>query len=458
MYIADAVYYTEIRNVVKVIIMAKNENSIGSWLKKQRETLHLDARTLGSLANIGQSQVSRIESGYSSLTLSALISLSWALNIDPREVAAGIGTPEVIKRKSAVRNKTELTNKLFSYDLEALFYKYFFHQDEQLLTFLALHFHEAYLAASKQRLVDFDDVQKQVRHAVVLGKKIPLPKRTPMNLLWGYYTEGGVLTIDDAASYLVQKRLSAGMTLEDLSKKTDLAQSIISRIEQGQTERLVLDDVIKLDAALNTNGEIFSMFWHALEFQLGISRNRFYVYGSGTSPFVWQAYPLADVFVKLARWTEIYTSLDWLKALRDEEVYENLAYLAPADSINSNSPERLSARAFDCLRLSLPHLLHGSDEKPDISGGRFVIEPSVLSLWKLIQNQVEQHPLGPDMLALLRDHVSDTDYHGMFRAVLQEVIRQDYDFRDRLTEKLKQFPPTPKPPIWVDNGKKTIES
>ena len=157
--------------------------------------------------------------------------------------------------------------------------------------------------------------------------------------MWDYYTEGGVLTLDDAAAYLTLSRVNAKMKLETLSSRPPGSPGIINRIEQGQTERLALEDITKLDAALNANGKIFSMFWHALEFQLGISRNRFYIYGSGMSPFAWPAYPLADVFVKLARWTELYTSLAWLKTFRDDDVYENLADLAPADYIDNNNPD-----------------------------------------------------------------------------------------------------------------------
>lgn len=437
--------------------MAKNKDHIGSWLKEKRTEFGLDTHQLADLAHIGQSQVSRIETGNSSLTLNTLISISWALNIDAEVLASEASTPKVIERKPVVRTRSGLTNRLFSYDLEALFFKYFLEQDENLLAFLTLHFREAYLAASKGRLVDFDDIQKQVRHAVVLGQKIPPPKNTPVERLWDYYTEGGVLTLDDAAAYLTLSRLNAKMKLETLSAATGIAQSIISRIEQGQTERLALEDITKLDAALNANGKIFSMFWHALEFQLGISRNRFYIYGSGMSPFAWQAYPLADVFVKLARWTELYTSLTWLKTFRDEDVYENLADLAPADYIDNNNLERLSAKTFDYLRLSLPHLLHGGDPNPDISGGRFVIEPSVLSFWNYVQKQVEQHPLGLETLALLREHASSEDYHGMFRAVLQEVLRQNKDFRNRLMDDMNFLSDAPEPPRWVAGKGKNIE-
>jgi hypothetical protein len=61
------------------------------------------------------------------------------------------------------------------------------------------------------------------------------------------------------------------------------------------------------------------------------------------------------------------------------------------------------------------------------------------------------------MLALLRDHASNEDYHGMFRAVLQEVLRQNKDFRNRLMEDLNFLSDAPEPPRWVAGKGKNIE-
>ncbi len=435
-----------------------NESSIGQWLKEKRVKNQWDTHKMAAMAGMGQSQISKIETGGSSLTMNALISLSWALKIDIEEVAEKTNTPLVIGRQPEIRDKANLPNRLTSYDLEALFFKYFLRQDEKLLTSLTLYFREAYFVASQRRNVDFDDVQKQVRQALMLGQRIPLPKRITMEVLWEHYSENGILTLDDAAAYLVLSRTKASMTLQQLSNATEIAQSILSRIEQGQTERLGLDDIAKIDKVLGAEGRIFSMFWHALEFQLGISRNRFYIYGDAMSPFAWHAYPLADTFVKLARWTELYSSFSWLKSFReqDENLYQNLAELAATDYIDNNNLARLSGKTFDYLQLSLPHLLLGSNDTPDVMGGKFILDQSTVNLWNFVKQEIEKHRLGPDTIALMRENTNCEDYQGMFRAVLQERLKEDEKFRNKLMDTLNWLTDQPQPPTWAA-GKGKIE-
>jgi transcriptional regulator with XRE-family HTH domain len=436
--------------------MTKKHSHIGKWLKEKRLKADYDTHTLANQAGIGQSQVSRIETGTSGLTLNALISLARVLGITPDELASETATPRVIDRRPEVRDVSNLSDKLFIYDLEAFFYKYFLQQDESLFSFLSIYFHEAYISASKNREVSFDDVQKQVRHAIILGQKIPNPKNISQELLWDYYLENGVVSLDDAAAYLALSRKEARLTLEELSGRTGIAQSIINRIEQGQTERLGLDEIANLDTALNADGKIFSMFWHGLEFQMGISRNRFYIYGSGMSPFAWSSYPLADVFVKLARWAELYSSLKWLIDFRESQPYEPLSERIPIDYLYNYDLPSLSRKAFEYLRLSLPHLVHGKDAGADTLGGKFVIDPAVINLWNRIEKQMLKHPLGLTTLSLLRDHISNEDYHGMFRAVLQETLRQNEDFRTQLMDNLNLLIDNVEAPTWVP-GKWKIE-
>ena len=429
----------------------KNKNTnIGNWLKEKRLKTGMDTHQLADMAHIGQSQVSRIETGKSSITLNAMVSLSWALKIGAAELSYETNTPERIVRNPEIRDVNLLTDKLFMYDIEAIYARHFNSQEEVLLKEIAPTLQSAYQEANKKNKIAYDAVQKQIRYAIAHGQSIPNPQKISSEFLWDYYLSNAALTLDDAGAYLAMSRKEANIILDKMSKKTGISQSIISRIEQGQTERLGMDEIAALDKVIGAKGKVFSMFWDALEFRLGMRRNRFYINGFGFSPFFWQSYPLADLFVKLARWTEAYTSLDWLSEFRQAGYYENLPELVPMDFQNENNPGALSERIFSRLQLSLSLLVEGDKDDVEALGGTFVLDPSVKKLWQIVEKAFTQEPIGQQALLLLRgSQTTDPDYQGMFRAILQEIIRKDDEFRQKMLDYLTIIPAGEGAPTWV---------
>jgi len=428
--------------------MKKDIDSIANWLRGKRENLGLGTDDLSKICRIDQSHISRIETGKLGLTLNALVNLCWVLGIDNDELAKETGTPRLIEHKAIIKNKEMLSDKIFIYDLEAAYRKYYARQDDTFFQFIAQKFHQAYKSASKST-ISYEFMEKRVRQAVVYGLAMPAPTRTTPDFLWDYYVENAVVTLSDTGLYLRLLREAKKLTIDDFSEKTHMAKSILSRIEQGQTERLGVKEINLLDDELGAEGRVFSMFWQAIEFKQGICRNRFFSSGQERQkPYVWSAYPLVDIFVKLARWTEQYSSLEWLHEFRNEAVYHQVINSEPIDYFDGNNLEELSKMIFDPLKPALPYLLNADDDVDNVFEREMAIFTVLQELWQCIEGKFSKHPLGKYVLEVLKVRLPNDDYYGTFKFALQEMIRDDAAFRASLTEFVKKIPADQPAPVW----------
>lgn len=272
----------------------------GDWLKVERLKQKLDMRGLSRLSDgVNAGTISRIESGEVEPTLTTAVRLSDALGFDWRDVAKAL---YALERKPTINFKGNKEEVLTIEDIE---------------DFVAL-----YKERPQHAELVFNQIVDPIKRHPIFPKHSTrfFGKRKPYDLVINYppdlslqdiifiFQRGGVLTTSDLGHYLKIARRNIELTLSNMQTMVKISDSVLSRLERGEIEKVKLDDIWTLDVYFKADLQLVALAWKAFEFQSGVIRKQAQ---TGNRPARWEKHDiqLAKALVGVGRWLQLNTRL-----------------------------------------------------------------------------------------------------------------------------------------------------
>jgi len=278
-------------------------------LKNNRLRLRKTIEELSESSDLAMSVISRLENNLSQPTVLSLVKLAYALTIKSGEVSASLGFQDIFGRAINEPKPNREDMPLFIGDIEA-FLAFFNWDVDKAKSYIYSAYEKVVctanpnLPADELRELAWDSVKNATFPTSNLYTPLPYPSVIDPEYIKIALIDGGILTFPDVGYFIRENRVSANLSLRDLSNKTNISFNTISRLERGLIDRLFLNEIIKIDAALDSKGLIFNMFWAAGEFHSGVIRNK--LRGLELDPpLAWtdREHALANTIVKIERWS-----------------------------------------------------------------------------------------------------------------------------------------------------------
>jgi len=156
----------------------------------------------------------------------------------------------------------------------------------------------------------------------------PLQHDAIMASIGDIYRQGGVLLPSEIGAYVRSQRTCKGLSFKQLATQSDLPVSLLESIEQeGLVRRIKLCEVLRLDAGLQREGELFAMCWWELAERSAFECAWVDSACADHTRSLPLRHALVSLLVGVGRWLQyIYRDdVTWLAALRHE-----LGLFAPA--------------------------------------------------------------------------------------------------------------------------------
>ncbi|MBN2548483.1 MAG: XRE family transcriptional regulator [Anaerolineales bacterium] len=298
------------------------------WLREIRSERGLELSQISNGSGLTISLLSRIENGLTRVTLSSTVCICHALGVSLLDLVKSL---EFQGSLSMCRKVPEVSSSPDTFVLADV---------ERFLTLYATHPAVArdLLTEGLEGLLGSEAIhqeggrEKQLRDLVNLSMQsdvhlqsslIPYPPDAPATEVLIAFGEGGILIPADIGAYARGARTMRGLNLplREVSARTGISRSALSRLEIGVTGRILLDDMIALDRFLDTDGELFSIAWAAGEFQTGVSRKKYRGMDSVCS-LRWtpEEYQVANTLIRTLRWQYLDQEFrfDWVGRVRAE--------------------------------------------------------------------------------------------------------------------------------------------
>lgn len=257
--------------------------SIVNWIKDARKRMGLTLTELGNQTGITHSQLSRIENGVSALTLFSIIRIFYGLNYS----FTSLYSENIIDSKSPLPS-IYLEEKKESYQFPVLKFSdidsfvHFILYRKIARDFVAKwlrHFIEIHTSWTEETIdVLMDEAITLLAHPSVDNRQgsqfenLCYPIDISIEKLKNNYLSGGVLLMKDIGAYIRTQRLEKNISLRALSSQVDLSHPGLSKLESDMSDRTLFSDILKLDRALGTDGELVALAWRAGELYLGAHR------------------------------------------------------------------------------------------------------------------------------------------------------------------------------------------
>jgi len=272
---------------------------LNDWIRDQRIKKNFTVTQLADAAGISHAQVSRIENNKSEISLITLVRLFYALDIpflsmfDNEELELGrfgygISKPNIYHKKYTGRPDSFEYPCINFNDIELLDTQGIISSgkiSEITLSLLQQFF-------QKFNMTDISEKQLNAITNIVyrcLGSKdelasrpllllpFPMPKSTDFRYprefssdnIRKIYLSGGCLISLDVGIYARRARLSDGLSLRRLARLTDISHQGIKFFETRTAEKLILNDLVRLDQSLNLGGDLVAFAWRATEIYTG---------------------------------------------------------------------------------------------------------------------------------------------------------------------------------------------
>lgn len=413
------------------------DSAIVAWLKQKRIESGLDLRDLATLAGTSTGQLSRLETESMSLTINFLVVLIWGLKINLDEFSKVCGVPPIsLPHITSTDDQApieidQIVSKFENIPYVTTVFEFLRAHKNHTPDAIDLLTRKLTLALEKAKLAKspFENPKGKIQAAILEGDLLSNPPDLTLEMLTHWYTEGGALTLADAGTYLRLFREQKKYSLQKLGSLSKMTKSTISRLENGQSDRILLDDVMSLDTALDANGKVLSIYWVVAMRQMGIW---FSMKDTKRQPMESkEASNLADTFVKVARWSYLYDdpNLPWIEPWIAPVVeVENIQELFNAYLKGETLPQTdLAQQIYDALPSSLFLLEEG--EKPE------VISPKLargMEIWSEIEKAVGDDVFGLRVLDLFKKHSQEADYAAGLRMLLRELVKGDDGFAQRI--------------------------
>jgi transcriptional regulator with XRE-family HTH domain len=259
-----------------------NSKSIVEWLKEIRKQKGYTLEELGEHTGLTQPQLSRIENSVSSLTLFSLVRICSALNIS----FTSLFSEKLIATEGSIPT-IYIQNQQEDFEYPVLNMG-----DVDNYVHFSIHRKKAKTLLSKwlknyiKKYKNWNDgaIDTLLDEAIfllglptneregTLFKNLCYPIDIQVSKLRKVYLSGGALLLQDLGAYIRNQRLNKNFSLRKLSRKVDLSHPGLINLETKMSDRTLFSDLVKLDCALNVEGELLALAWRASEMYLGTRR------------------------------------------------------------------------------------------------------------------------------------------------------------------------------------------
>jgi transcriptional regulator with XRE-family HTH domain len=279
------------------------------WLKDRRIKSNLDVRELSRISFVSTSQISRIENNISDITVNTLVELGYGLDFGLNEVLSELKISPYFPR---IKNKKQPGVLIPKIEDAYAIWLLFRDVPQKAKGLMYEGYRQIEVTAEDEciskPMQSFDAVWNAIQAHSNLFVPLPYPAGLDSNHFANIYSRGGAFTNRDVGICLAQKRFEMGLSQRELTKKTDISNSVISRLESGYIERVHLEYAIRIDKVLHMDGELLALTWEAGEYESGISLMKHINEKNPTQQKLnfteWEqtAKAWADAFITICRW------------------------------------------------------------------------------------------------------------------------------------------------------------
>jgi transcriptional regulator with XRE-family HTH domain len=259
---------------------------IKDWLKENRKRQGLTLTELSLKTGINNGQLSRVETGSSSLTLFSIVRIMHVLNLSLSslfyEGLIDEGSRGLPIYKNAKPSNLECLN--FG-DIDALTASGLIKSGKasEIVVALTKTFIEKFeLPLSVDRLTFiskglYSYLGNTIKTTHGLPKELAhisfsYPNEMDPKVLREIYLAGGVFIMQDLSFYIKQLRQSKKISLREQAKAIEMTHPALRALETRMNDKVKLDDIINLDKKLELDGELIVFAWRTAEFYMGISQ------------------------------------------------------------------------------------------------------------------------------------------------------------------------------------------
>lgn len=298
--------------------------NIGSWLRTVRLDKGLEIKDLAKKIGITGSQISRIETSKSDVTINSIVRIANGLNIELKDLLAALEIDATFPQFHGAKQRNKNSDIVTIQDVEG-FLRLYRNQPRRAKDELIDAYHvvrKKNLNGLEGNLSEFDTAEIIRQATQALSNKflpIPYPKKIDEEIIESIYISGGVITMRDLAAYVMASRRTIGQSLRKVAVKTEVSYNAIARLERGELERYLFAEIISLDQALFLDGKLTAISWAASEFQSGIARVKA-MDNPISSLYKWdpEEFAFADTLITITRWNQVMKiNQDWFPALRE---------------------------------------------------------------------------------------------------------------------------------------------
>jgi transcriptional regulator with XRE-family HTH domain len=265
---------------------------------------------------------------------------------------------------------------------------------------------------------------------------IPYPSGFEFTMLNDIYAERGIITLFDAGHFARMARQKHNLTVVDVQKATLIGRNVISRIENGELEKIRFSDILKLDNCYQAEEFLQSVFWAAFEYLSGVEYARL-IRGINPPPepfpsiFNWALDPIQDTLLKISRWYQVFwpREKEWIV----EERRKWLVFAGNKDIFGETSAfDYHTSVPFEKIwGLISPHIHTLAKNYPDrnyLSSDNNQIPGEVKQLWGFICDYLEGYAAFEASVQDLANYPNDKDFIGAFRAQIKKYLRENQVF------------------------------
>jgi transcriptional regulator with XRE-family HTH domain len=314
------------------------------WLSEQRKRRGLTLVNLAEVAGFTHSTLSRIETQALQLSLFSTVRIMYALDLPWIElftqgfVKEGLPVPEIYRTPR--QPESDFPCFLFG-DFDVLDTTGLLRRGvapaivKQLLSRFIIK-HSPTLGGEKIDLLASDfysflhspNEKDGLAREVLPDVDLRYPQKFSPDNLRNIYFSGGALTLLDLGRYVRYLREIKKMTQSEIAALVDLSRPAVGYFETNPGDRIKIEDLIRLDSALELNGELVIFAWRSAELYLGIHRIK-----TGRSGMIqpWQQHEIhfIEKLITASRLFQHHFPEDrsWLDWYRQESLngFENIA-------------------------------------------------------------------------------------------------------------------------------------
>jgi transcriptional regulator with XRE-family HTH domain len=413
------------------------EEKIVSWLIKTRHEQKLDILELAQRSGLANSQISRIENRRSSITLLAVVRLCYGVNVPPISFIKESGVGTIIYPGTRLVPLPTAINGLppFLTINDMMAFKQAYQHDslaaqEDLFSLWKKLINKGVKAQKDTTQLEVDQVKNALSSHPDF-QPLPYPSGYEINMLHDIYTERGIITLVDAGHFARKARQMHNLTVVDVQKATLVGRNVISRIENGELEKIRFSDILKLDKCYQAEEFLQSVFWAAFEYLSGVEYARL-IRGVNPPPgpfptsFNWALDPIQDTLLKISRWYQVFwpREKEWIV----EERRKWLVFAGNKDIFGETSAfDYHTTTAFDKIwSLISPHIYMLARDYPSTDNNE--ITSQVKKIWEFICDYLEGYAAFEASVQDLANYPNDKDFIGAFRSQLKKYLREDKVF------------------------------